>query len=268
MGRAHSHMPTPSIRALLPIELPRPFGKEGERSPSQPYGEVRLLSVLGGTFADMQTPLAQCPPMGSHVDQSPPGRLARRTEILRMAMLEIFEHGYEQTSMEQIAKRASASKETLYSWFGDKTGLVLAAIEMTADRDITIPRPEKVGPSHTREDAREALLTCAKGLLQLSTSCESVGLSRAAMSSPIVAEALRSSGRGRTTLPIERYLARLHELGILHIPDASEGFHLFHGLTVRNTQIRVLLGAKPPSRRARQKQAERAVDQFLALCLP
>lgn len=203
--------------------------------------------------------------VGRHSRISASDRASRREEILRLAMAEIFDRGYEQTSMAQIARSTSASKETLYAWFGDKQGLVLAAIKATTDGAITTPRPEKLNGSHTLADAREALVICAHGLLQLLTSRESIGLNRTAMTSPALAEALRSAGRACTAAPIEEYLARLHELGILHIPDAAEGFRLLHGLTVQDTQIQALLGAKPPSRRARKERVGLAVDHFLNL---
>jgi AcrR family transcriptional regulator len=53
-----------------------------------------------------------------------PARDERRREILDAAFVEFSKHGYAGASMAAIARRASASKETLYAWFGNKETLL------------------------------------------------------------------------------------------------------------------------------------------------
>ncbi|WP_454296762.1 TetR/AcrR family transcriptional regulator [Salana multivorans] len=192
-------------------------------------------------------------------------RAARREQILRAALEEIAEQGFERATTARIAERAGASKETLYAWFGDKRGLAAALIEANADRAVAVPVPDDVEDGHTLAQARTALCRCARGLLDLLTSRESVALNRAAMASPALAQELRASGRGRTGPTVEQYLARLHELGLLHAPDPGEAFRLLYGLVVQDTQIQSLLGAPRPARALREAQADRAVEHFLTL---
>jgi AcrR family transcriptional regulator len=52
-----------------------------------------------------------------------PAKLERRKEILDAAFLEFSSKGYAGASMEAIARRARASKETLYAWFKNKETL-------------------------------------------------------------------------------------------------------------------------------------------------
>jgi AcrR family transcriptional regulator len=52
-----------------------------------------------------------------------PAKQERRREILDAAFLEFSEKGYSGASMEAIARRARASKETLYAWFENKESL-------------------------------------------------------------------------------------------------------------------------------------------------
>lgn len=52
-----------------------------------------------------------------------PAKQQRRREILDAAFLEFSEKGYSGASMEAIARRARASKETLYAWFENKGSL-------------------------------------------------------------------------------------------------------------------------------------------------
>ncbi|HJW40711.1 MAG TPA: TetR/AcrR family transcriptional regulator [Rhizomicrobium sp.] len=58
-----------------------------------------------------------------------PDKDARRREILDAALLEFAAKGFSGTSMEAIARRAKASKETLYSWFVNKETLFRAVFE-------------------------------------------------------------------------------------------------------------------------------------------
>jgi AcrR family transcriptional regulator len=52
-----------------------------------------------------------------------PAKEDRRREILEAAFIEFSKKGYAGASMEAIARRARASKETLYAWFENKETL-------------------------------------------------------------------------------------------------------------------------------------------------
>jgi AcrR family transcriptional regulator len=58
-----------------------------------------------------------------------PAKQGRRREILDAAFLEFSEKGYAGASMEAIARRARASKETLYAWFENKERLFTTLFE-------------------------------------------------------------------------------------------------------------------------------------------
>ncbi len=180
-------------------------------------------------------------------------------------MDEIAEQGYAHATMSRIAKRAGASKETLYSWFGDKAGIASALITTNADQALSVPSSESIDSTYTIDQARGALLKCAEGLLDLLTSRESIALNRAAMDSQALAHELLASGRGRTGSAVEQYLARLHHLGILHAPDIHDAFRLLYGLTIQDAQIQALLGAPPLTTTEKHRRAEQAVDHFLTL---
>ena len=78
----------------------------------------------------------------------------RRREILDAAFLEFSRNGYAGTSMAAIARRARASKETLYAWFENKETLfntlfesrlegMVSRVSAVAELD---PAPAKVLP--------------------------------------------------------------------------------------------------------------------------
>jgi AcrR family transcriptional regulator len=58
-----------------------------------------------------------------------PAKAQRREEILEAAYAEFAQKGYAGASMEGIARRAHASKETLYAWFDNKGALFNTLVE-------------------------------------------------------------------------------------------------------------------------------------------
>jgi len=69
--------------------------------------------------------------MSATVDKS--DKEERRREILDAAFLEFSKKGYAGASMEAIARRARASKETLYAWFENKERLLNTLIASRID---------------------------------------------------------------------------------------------------------------------------------------
>lgn len=191
-------------------------------------------------------------------------REQREQAILDAALAVLVEDGVGGLTMLAVARRAGASKETLYAWFGDRTGVLRALIERNADRSaaaVTAALADDRGH-------REVLVDYATGLLTLLTSPSSVALNRAAMTDAELAAALLAGGRHRIGPIVEGYLAALSDAGMLEAPDPSEAFRLFYGLVVRDVQITVLLGDDPPAPPAARRAAEQAVDRFLRLTAP
>jgi AcrR family transcriptional regulator len=191
-------------------------------------------------------------------------RPARRDAALDAALTEIADRGYERLTMAAVAARASSSKESLYAWFGSKDGMVAELIRRQAARTnatveeaLTTDRPPA-----------DVLSGIARNLLDVLLSDVSLALNRAAMSSPALATILLRHGRHTTGPLIERYLARLHHDGVLSLSDAAEAFQLLYGLTIRDTQIRALLGEAAPGADERARIARTAVDRFLLLAGP
>lgn len=189
-------------------------------------------------------------------------REAREQAIAQAAMAELIEHGFDGVTMLKVAKRAGASKETLYSWFGNREGLFAALITNNADTTAAnVERALQQGGS-----PEHVLTSFAVGLLRLLTGEESVALNRAAMSSPELSQLLLTSGRHRVGPLVEEYLGELGRDGTLRIDDPADSFTLLYGLIVEDVQIRVLLGDDPPDLATIERHAARAVQRFFVLC--
>jgi len=71
---------------------------------------------------------------------------ANREAIVAAATELFLEHGYDRTSLAQVAKRAGVSKATLFKQFPTKAllfeGAVLAAADAPADHEVVAPPPD------------------------------------------------------------------------------------------------------------------------------
>lgn len=186
--------------------------------------------------------------------------------MIEAAFSELLEQGADGVTMLSIARRAGASKETLYSWFGNRDGLFSAMIVSNADATAS----RVAAALHTEDggddDPRATLTAFGAGLLRLLTDPRSLALNRAAMTNPSLASELLASGRHRVGPIVERYLAAAAASGALTVSDAPSAFETFYGLVIRDTQIRVLLGEPAPTGSAIDRRAAAGTDQFVALC--
>lgn len=191
---------------------------------------------------------------------------ARRDAVLAAALALMVRRG-SGFSMADVAREASCSKETLYKWFGDRTGLLTATVQWQAAKVMMPTLPEG---ALTRAGLEQALAGFAASWLGVITGDASLGLNRMA-----VGEAgepgqivLRHGPRAMAAR-----LAPLFEAGraagLIQFTSTDEAFRLFFGLVVGDTQIRCLLGDPArPDAAAIQTQAATAASRFLALCAP
>ncbi len=191
----------------------------------------------------------------------------RWEEILNVALSVLAERGYRGASMLQIARRAQASKETLYAWFGDKRGLFEELVRWQAERVDTVitPNLERDG-----DEPAEVLRGFALELQRLLLGERAVVINRAAISeaasNPTFARILATQGRGSVVLKLERYLEGQRERGRLEFEEAEAAIDAIIGLAIGDQQVRRLLGVLPrPETEQMEARAERAARMFLML---
>ena len=169
------------------------------------------------------------------------GREDRRRAIEAAAYEVLAEKGYAGASMLSIAKRARASNETLYNWYGDKVGLFRTLITRNAEEARTLLEEGLAGD----KPPLEVLEALGPVLLRLLVSERAVALNRAAAadSSGELAATLTRAGR-ETVLPlVERVFARAREEGVLGSLPPGEAAALYLDLLVGDMQIRRVLQA-------------------------
>ena len=195
-----------------------------------------------------------------------PYRAQRRDAILDAATAILREKGYRDTTMRDVARRASASKETLYAWFGNKSGLFQAVIRRNADTVRTVLEAHLDGNA----PVEEALADVGRELAGLLFGDGAVAINRAAISEarsdPVLARILIETGREATLPFFVRYLERCRGHGLLDFDDPWEAAETFLGLLLGDMQVRRLLGVvDTPDAGAIEVRARQAAIKFLRL---
>ena len=191
----------------------------------------------------------------------------RRNEILDVALGVLAERGYRDASMREIARRAHASKETLYSWFGDKSGLFEQLVSWQAERLEEALAGSLEPDGH---DAKAVLRAFAVELLRLLLGERAIIINRVAISEfpadPAFAQILTSRGRGSVVPKLEGYLEEQRARGRLRFQDAGYAAEVLIGLVVGDQQVRRLLGSlTEPGPEEAEERADQAVGAFLAI---
>ena len=193
-------------------------------------------------------------------------RTPRRAHILDVAAKILVERGYRDTTMLEVARRASASKETLYAWFGDKLGLFEAVMRRNAGRVRLALNGHLDGDTPV-----ESTLTDFGRELAAHLLCDNaVAINRAAISEahsgPSLAGSLSKLGREPIHRTFVRYLEQCHERGLLNVEDPNEAVDTFVGLLLGDAQTRRLLGVMDaPSEAEIEDRATRAATNFVRL---
>ncbi|MEO9876411.1 MAG: TetR/AcrR family transcriptional regulator [Anderseniella sp.] len=188
-------------------------------------------------------------------------KAARKSRIEAAALELLAEKGYLATSMLSVAKRAKASNETLYNWYGNKQGLFRSLVEANAgevkallENDLAQERPP--------EATLNALGPLLLGLL---ISDKAITLNRAAAADPSgeLARELTQAGRGAVAPLIADVFLKARDVGLLGFDDAAQAVGLYLDLLVGDLQIRRVLGAVPAMK---QSEIDRRAAGALGHC--
>lgn len=186
----------------------------------------------------------------------------RRDQISDIAESVFFERGYAETTMQLIAERAGASKETLYRHFGCKEALFSEVVRRRSARMMGGEEGELSGPP------KQALLGLALRLLRYLGEADSICLYRVVVAEsprePDLGRIFYAQGPGRIIARLSDYLSLAAQRGELRISDADLAAKLFIGAVVAHHHIlRLVVEATFPEA-GLQAHAAEAVSLFLA----
>lgn len=197
---------------------------------------------------------------------SKPNRDDRRNAIEAAAYELLLEKGYKSTSMIAVAKRASASNETLYRWYGNKAGLLASMVEENA-------RAVRQHLAHSIEDGitpLEMLRHLGPDLLRLVTGERAIMLNRAAVvdltETGTLGDLIAQNGRETVGPLIGELLSLAHQRGVLKIDDTKTASETYISLLIGDMQIRRAIGVLAPLTDEQiDMRAARAFHQFCRL---
>ena len=172
---------------------------------------------------------------------------ARRAQIEAAAFEVLEEVGYKKASMLQIAKRAKASNETLYAWYGNKQALFSALIETNAKSVHDILEAAISGQS----DLGTALDRAARLLLQFTATEKAIIVNRAAVTDAletgILAKAIEQNARQVMYRLLGDLMAKLEASQVYEFDGGTEqAVSVFSNLLIGELQMQQSLGSVSP----------------------
>lgn len=186
--------------------------------------------------------------------------------LLDLAADLFVEQGYEQTSMESIARRAGASKQTIYAHYPAKGDLFAAVFRRRADAFFS---------NFSQLLSGDASLECglrgfAEQLLEIVLDPQAKALRRLVIGEthrfPELGRIFFELGPGRCMGLLAEFLRKKSAAGEIRIEDASLAAEQFASLVTAGTVWAAELGLLPPlSPEMRTERVGRAVVAFLKL---
>ncbi|WP_435103216.1 TetR/AcrR family transcriptional regulator [Arhodomonas sp. AD133] len=191
-------------------------------------------------------------------------RPRKRDEVIEAATAVFLDAGFENASVDEIARRGGVSKRTVYNNFESKDALFAAVV----DRLWGSLRFETDGLSQVDRPVDEVLCEVARYTFTTLTEPRVLGLLRLVIAEspryPELAEMFFRQGKGPVFRSLSVYLARLDGAGRLRVPDPELAAFQFLGMFKEALVWPRLLGVRAPLDTSREQVIEEAVHTFLA----
>ena len=189
----------------------------------------------------------------------------RRQEIAAVAERVFFENGFSDTTMQMIALRAGASKETLYRHFGSKEGLFAEIVETRAnsfldDLDENFERPGSVA---------DVLRNLALRMLDAMVGPDAISLCRTVIAetprNPALGEIFFQRGPERVLSRLTAFLVAARERREVSCVDAELSARIFLGAIMFSYHLKQLCLLSPlhPTTTQIREHVDEVVDMFL-----
>jgi TetR/AcrR family transcriptional regulator, mexJK operon transcriptional repressor len=195
------------------------------------------------------------------------GSRSKRESVVNAAVKLFLGEGYSTTLMDDIAKEASVSKATVYSYYRDKASLFADVVHRVCEdlggdvEELTRDTPEATLKAAALYGAERLLEALDRSLVQRVVS--------EADDFPQLGKKLWSSGPEKIEAFLARYLAEAHRRGVLDVKDAAHSAALFVGLVMGMYLLPILLTVrKRPSRAEMSRDLDQLVAGFLSTLQP
>jgi TetR/AcrR family transcriptional repressor of mexJK operon len=199
-------------------------------------------------------------------------RSERKRQAIIQAATEVFlRHGYLGATTDEVAARASVSKQTLYKHFADKEHLYAEVILGASVGVSDVLSSAAASTLQDVQDVRQALRALADSFLSVLLQPDYVRLRRLVIAEadrfPDVGTAWFEGPFDRTLVILGEAMQRLADRGLLqNLSDPTRAAYQFAGLVMYQPMNQVMFAgtdAIPPTDKL-SRIADSAVDMFLA----
>ena len=199
-------------------------------------------------------------------------RSERKRQAIIQAAGEVFlRHGYLGATTDEVAARASVSKQTLYKHFADKEHLYAEVILDASAGVLDVLSSATASTLQDAQDVRKALRALADSFLSALLQPDYVRLRRLVIAEadrfPEVGTAWFEGPFDRTLVILGEAMQRLADRGLLrNLSDPTRAAYQFAGLVMYQPMNQVMFAgtdAIPPAGQL-NRIADSAVDMFLA----
>jgi TetR/AcrR family transcriptional repressor of mexJK operon len=211
-------------------------------------------------------PGAASPPAAPGTKSAGPGRpkdMGKRAAILEAAKRMFTQHGFDGASMDQIAAEAGVSKLTVYSHFGDKEALFLAAVESHCDLSL----PSSLFEPAPDTALRDRLMDIAHAFYSMVSAPEAVAGHRMLCSPQMANSGLPKlfweAGPVRIQGDFATLLERRIAAGELDIADVPRAAAQFFSLLKGEPHACLVFGGPDPGAEQIRAHLDAAVTMFL-----
>jgi AcrR family transcriptional regulator len=189
---------------------------------------------------------------------------AKAAQIIAAAREAFLDQGYDAISMDEVARRASVAKQTVYSHFAGKEALFLAVVKRE-QQAMKIALPTTDG----HESVRDTLASIGRRYIDKILNPEIRCVFRLAVAEstrfPSLGRSIREAGPRQTVLDLAALLAEAIRSNRLEADDPVTAAEQFLALARGELYIDCLLDPEfHPDPKAVDRQLEGALDCFLA----
>ena len=198
-----------------------------------------------------------------------PGQIdVAKTEAILDAAVEVIGERGLSAPMEEIARRAGVSKQTVYNHYGSKAELVRALMARRVAQ-ITAPLREPSAVDHPRE----ALAAYARSMLETVITTKSYSIMRVIIQGagemPDVAHEVFKAGPRHARRQLAAFLEMETRLGRLKVENFDQAAEFFSGMVMGHSQLRSLLRLPSDKSQAEfDNLAREAAERFMRAYAP